>query len=175
VLLGAIIEKVSGQTYYDYIQDHIYSPAGMSSSGSFWKNNETPNLAIGYTNHDNVLKSNYDFLPIRGFPAGGGYSTVEDLFKFSQALLNHKLLNEEFTEQVTTGKIDMPPGKYGYGFIEYINNGVRRIGHNGGAPGINAAFAIFPTLGYVVIVMENLDPPAADRVAEFVGLRLPEK
>ena len=176
VLLGAIVEKISGQNYYDYIQQHIFYPAGMCSSGSYWKTEETQNLAIGYSLTEGSLKHNYDFLPMRGSPAGGGYSTVEDLFKFATSLLDNKLLNPEYTSLVTTGKVDLQETeKYAYGFFDQLDNGIRRFGHSGGAPGINSTLRIYPTSGYVVVVMGNFDAPAADKIADFIGLRLPEK
>lgn len=176
VLLGAIVENISGQSYYDYIEQHIFYPAGMCSSGSYWKTEETQNLAIGYSLTEASLKHNYDFLPMRGSPAGGGYSTVEDLFKFATSLLDNKLLNTEYTNLVTTGKIDLQETeKYAYGFFDQLDNGIRRFGHSGGAPGINSTLRIYPTSGYVVVVMGNFDPSAADRIADFIGLRLPEK
>lgn len=177
VLLGAIIEKISGESYYDYISKYIYLPAGMTSSGSYWKTEEIPNMAIGYTRSENSdLKNNYTFLPMRGSPAGGGYSTVEDLVRFANALLSYKLLNADYTNLVTAGKIDEQDNtKYAYGFEDNFENGVRWFGHNGGAPGINSALKIYPISGYIIAVMGNLDSPAASRVADFIGARLPAK
>lgn len=177
VLLGAIVEKVSGKNYYDYIRKHIYQPAGMTSSGSYWKTEEIPNMAIGYTRMDGSdLKSNYAFLPMRGSPAGGGYSTVEDLVRFARALLSHKLLNADYTDLITTGKIDTQGStQYAYGFEDHLENGVRWFGHSGGAPGINSTLRIYPKSGYIIAVMGNFDSPAADRIAEFIGARLPAK
>ncbi len=135
VLLGAIIEKVSGQSYYDYIREHVYQPAGMTSSDSYWKTEKIPNQAIGYTRvGTSQLHPNYDSLPMRGSPAGGGYSTVTDLLSFANALLNHKLLSENYLRLVTTGKAAAPGGKYAYGFEDQSEGGVRWFGHGGGAP-----------------------------------------
>ncbi len=176
VLLGAIIEKVSGQDYYNYIQEEIYQPSGMTSSGSYWKTEETPNMAIGYTLVDDHLENNYKFLPMRGSPAGGGYSTVEDLVCFAKALVSHALLTDEYTDLVTEGKVDMSRGgRYAYGFVDRFEEGVRWFGHGGGAPGINSALRIYPESGYVIVVMTNCDPCAADhadRVTGFIGARL---
>jgi CubicO group peptidase (beta-lactamase class C family) len=163
VLLGIIIERISGQSYYDYVQQYIFNPAGMFFSNSFWKTEEIENLAIGYTLERDVnLENNYYFLPMRESPAGGGYSNVEDLLRFANALLNNKLLNAEYTELLIKGKIDLQTEKYAYGFIDKSENGVRRFGHSGGAPGMNSTLRIYPVSGYVVIVMGNFDPPAAD-------------
>jgi CubicO group peptidase (beta-lactamase class C family) len=177
VLLGAVVEKVSGQGYYDYVRDHVYKPAGMTGSGSFFKTGKTPNLAVGYTSEDSPAPvNNFDTLPVRGSPAGGGYSTVEDLLRFATALREHKLLNEEYTNLVTTGRAAMGgSGRYAMGFGDFTVNGVRFYGHNGGAPGINSELRIYPASGYVVAVMANLDPPAASALAGFIGARLPAK
>jgi CubicO group peptidase (beta-lactamase class C family) len=177
VLLGAIVEKISGKNYYDYIREHIYQPAGMTSSGSYWKTEEIPNMAIGYTRKDGSdLKNNYAFLPMRGSSAGGGYSTVEDLVGFAKALLSHKLLNADYTDLVTTGKVDTQDStQYAYGFEDHLENGVRWFGHSGGAPGINSTLRIYPRSGYIIAVMGNFDSPAADRIAGFIGARLPAK
>lgn len=172
-LLGAVIEKASGQSYYDYIQTHIYDPIGMNSSGSYWKFKEIQNLAVGYSLIDNSLRNNDDFLPMRGSPAGGGYSTVEDLLKFAVSLLNHELLNADYTNLVTAGKVDVRENqKYAYGFYDQVQKGIRRFGHSGGAPGINSTLRIYPNSGYIVIVMGNFSPPIADRIADFIESQL---
>jgi hypothetical protein len=59
--------------------------------------------------------------------------------------------------------------------MDRTSNGVRSFGHGGGAPGMNGDLTIYPESGYVVAVVANLDPPAASRVATFIGNRLPEK
>ena len=66
-------------------------------------------------------------------------------------------------------------GKYGYGFGDETIGGVRCFGHGGGAPGMNGDLKICPQADYVVAVLANLDPPAAQRVSDFVLNRLPEK
>jgi D-alanyl-D-alanine carboxypeptidase len=175
LLLGLIIEKVSGQSYYDYVREHVYTPAGMTSTGSEPEDQAVPDRSIGYTKMDStVLKPNTDTLPWRGTSAGGGYSTVEDLAKFAAALENHKLLNAQYTEMLTTGKPGTPDNSYAYGFGDRKVNGIRCFGHGGGAPGMNGDLKICPANGYVVAVLANLDPPAAQRISDFIAERLPE-
>jgi CubicO group peptidase (beta-lactamase class C family) len=175
VVAGAIVERVSGMSYYDYIRKNIYQPAGMIGSDSYWKNKPTPNLAKGYASEDGPLHENLAWLPMRGSPAGGGYSTCEDLLRFATALTGHKLLDADHTNLVTTGKPGTPDERYGYGFGISNEGGVRSFGHGGGAPGINSDLKIFPASGYVVVVMGNYDPPAASRLSDFIGARLPAK
>jgi len=178
LLLGVIVEKVSGQGYYDYVRAHVYSPAGMTSTDSLPEDQEVPRRSVGYTKSGGSenWKPNTNTLPYRGTSAGGGYSTVEDLERFADALRNHKLLDEHYTELLTTGKADAGGGnKYAYGFMDRTSGGVRSFGHGGGAPGMNGDLTIYPESGYVVAVLANLDPPAAQRLAAFVGNRLPQK
>jgi len=177
LLLGVLIEKVSGQSYYDYVRDHIFKPAGMAATASEPEDQLVADRSIGYTRFTGGnLQPNTETLPYRGTSAGGGYSTVEDLLKFATALQRHKLLNPQYTEMLTTGKAATPNGsKYAYGFQDAMVNGTRCFGHGGGAPGMNGELKICPGPGYVVAVLANLDPPAASRVADFITNRLPVK
>ena len=176
LLLGVLIEKVSGQSYYDYVRDHIYKPAGMTGTASEPEEQQVPDRSIGYTRFTGGgLRPNTDTLPYRGTSAGGGYSTVEDLLKFATALQTHKLMNAQYTEMLTTGKVETPGGKYAYGFGDAIVNGTRCFGHGGGAPGMNGELKICPGPGYVIAVLANVDPPAASQVADFITNRLPVK
>jgi D-alanyl-D-alanine carboxypeptidase len=176
LMLGVIVERVSGKSYYDYVSENIYTPAGMTSSGSFPEDQNVPDRSIGYTQFGGgSLQPNIDTLPYRGTSAGGGYSTVEDFLRFANALTNHKLLNVQNTELLTTGKVDTPRGdKYAFGFMDSgAGTPMRHFGHGGGAPGMNGDLQIFPQSGYVIVVLSNLDPPAASRISDFIVNRLP--
>ncbi|HEV8188644.1 MAG TPA: serine hydrolase [Pyrinomonadaceae bacterium] len=176
LLLGVLIEKVSGQSYYDYVRDHIFKPAGMTGTDSEPEDQAVSDRSVGYTKFGgNGLQRNTDTLPYRGTSAGGGYSTVEDLSHFATALQTNKLLNAQYTELLTTGKVDTGRGKYAFGFQDEVINGTRCFGHGGGAPGMNGELKICPASGYVLVVLANLDPPAASRIADFVTNRLPAK
>jgi len=178
LLLGVIIEQVSDQSYYDYVADHVYKPAGMTSTGSLPEDQAVLDRSVGYTKlgGGSTWQPNTNTLPYRGTSAGGGSSTVEDLARFADALMNHRLLNAANTELLTTGKVATPSGeKYAYGFGDNLANGVRSFGHAGGAPGMNGDLEIFPESGYVIAVLANLDPPAAQRVSAFLTNRVPEK
>ena len=166
MVLGAIIERLSGQDYYAYIKEHVFAPAGMTSSGFYEPGKEIPNLAIGYTRmgpdgkRTEEIRDNIDRLEIRGGPAGGGYSTVGDLVRFHQALRNFKLLDREHTKLALEGKVDAGPiGRYGYGFGDSVSDGKHIVGHNGGWPGVAADFRMYPELGYTAVVLMNSDPP----------------
>jgi CubicO group peptidase (beta-lactamase class C family) len=156
VLLGSIVESVSGESYYDYVRKHVFEPAGMKNTDSYAASERVPDRAVGYTRDDErggpskgvgagraALHSNDGFLPARGSAAGGGYSTLDDLARFVEALRGGKLLGPE------NSALFVGP-----------NGG---LGIAGGSPGVNAALvAVGP---YTVVVLSNLDPPSAERVA----------
>ncbi len=177
ILLGAVIETVSGESYYDYVRKHVYAPAGMTSTGSEPENVAVPDRSIGYTEENGKLQPNTDTLPYRATSAGGGYSTVEDLLRFANALQQNKLLDAQRTQLLTTGKVDMPgvSRRYAYGFGDGMINGTRCFGHNGGAPGMNGDLDICPGNHYVVTVLANMDPDAAQKIEDFITNRMPEK
>ena len=147
IVLGLLIERLSGENYYEYVRRHIYEPAGMTQTGS-WRVDRWPaNTALGYTRGgqdappDAAVKRNTDFLPGKGSSAGGGYSTAHDLLRLLNALREHKVPNAPAAGMV---------------------------GIAGGAPGLNAAVEGDLPGGYDVIVLANLDPPAAERVARLI-------
>lgn len=169
LLLGAIIERVSGQSYYDYVDEHVFAPAGMRDSGSLPEDVAVPGRAVAYTRKDGAWRDAADTLPYRGTAAGGGYSTAGDLLKFARALLAGKLLSPELLAEATRNQTPW----YGYGFMAREQEGVRMFGHAGGAPGMNGDLRVYPDLGVVVVGLANVDPPAADRLVGYYLLRMP--
>ena len=174
VVLGLIIERLSGRSYYDYVKENIFKPAGMTRTDSFERDQKVDDLAVGYTNmgsegpQPGPKRVNTATLAGKGSSAGGGYSTVEDMLKFANALNANKLLTPEFTEIVFTGGGPQRPagaGKGGYGFMQNQMNGIRIVGNGGGGPGVNAMFRIYFGRGYTVVVLSNYDPPSAERIA----------
>ena len=167
ILLGLIVERVTGQSYYDYVREHVFKPAGMESTDSMPESTTVPDLSIGYTRRGGgPLRPNTDTLPPRGTSAGGGYSTVDDLMRFSQALLNHRLLDQLHTEQLTKGRVTAGYDiQYGHGF--FVQK--RWFGHGGGAPGMNGELRIYPESHHFVAVLANTDPPAAANIAIRIG------
>ena len=168
---------MSGQSYYDYVREHVFKPAGMSRTDSLPEHAQVEGRSMGYMRQDGKWALNTDTLPVRGTSAGGGYSTVMDLVAFANALTEHKLLNAEYTNLLITGKVEGGPGggKYAYGFSDNTADGVRWIGHGGGAPGMNGDLKFSPESGYIVAVLSNLDPPTASRASDFVASRLPAR
>jgi CubicO group peptidase (beta-lactamase class C family) len=141
VLLGMLVERLSGKDYYEYVRDNIYAPAGMTRTGAYPVDALPPNTAIGYTGAPFARERNTASLPGRGSAAGGGYSTAHDLMRFLQALREGKIASGP------------PPGS---------------VGIAGGAPGLNAIMEGDLPGGYDLIVMANMDPQAASQVGRAV-------
>jgi D-alanyl-D-alanine carboxypeptidase len=175
VLLGAVIENVTGQSYYDYVDQHVYAPAGMTRAGALPEDTAAPDLAIGYTNEVTGSEVNTSVLPYRGSPAGGGYATAEDLWRFATALTGQRLLDARRTELLTTGQTEAGWGGtcVAYGFFERTIYGIHAIGAAGGFPGMSADLVIYPDLGYVIAALANMDPDIAIEVSMFINNRLP--
>ena len=173
VLLGALIEQVTGGSYDDYVRDHVFRRAGMRSTGALPESVDVPDRAVGYlrASPGSDWVPNTDTLPWRGTAAGGGYSTVGDLLRFAQALDSGRLISEATLAEATRPHQQ----QYGYGFDVQGQGRLRSYGHGGGAPGMNGELRIFPQLGYVVVSLSNLDPPAASELVEFFTLRMPDQ
>lgn len=176
ILLGLLIERCSGRSYYEVVETEVFRPAGMTRTGSEPETSGVANLARSYMNPDGVLRDAGPTLPWRGSSAGGGYSTASDLLAFARALRNHVLLPADLMRQATTMQLPMPfrpNAGYGMGF-EILGEGrLQSFGHGGGAPGMNGMLKIFPALDVVTVTLANLDPPAAERVSDFFTSRMP--
>jgi D-alanyl-D-alanine carboxypeptidase len=173
VLLGALIERVTGGSYDDYVRDHVFRRAGMRFTGALPESVEVPNRAVGYmrSSPGSDWVPNIDTLPWRGTAAGGGYSTVGDLLRFAQVLDSGRLLSEAMLAEATRPHQQ----QYGYGFGVQGQGSLHSYGHGGGAPGMNGELRVFPELGYVVVSLSNLDPPAASELVESFTLRMPDQ
>lgn len=173
MLLGAVIERVSGMSYDDYIARRVLGPAGMTATNAGPGDSVVPGRAVGYMRQNGALVSNASTLPYRGTPAGGWYSTVGDLARFAAAVREHKLLDSAHTTLLYTGKVQGPVFKFAYGFIDQVVNGRRWVGHGGTAQGMSGELAFEPNGGYVAVALSNFDPPAAQRAQNFTLANVP--
>ncbi len=170
MLLGAIVQAASGLDYFDYMREHVYGPAGMTNSDCYDLDRPVPNLAEGYIRERAdggiAYRNNLFMHVIRGGPAGGGYSTVRDLFTFAEALRNDRLISAASRDTLWSLKPSSPD--YGYGFsIEELPTG-RVVGHSGGFPGINSLLDIHVDGGWTCATMSN----CGDAAAMTVGRRM---
>lgn len=142
IVLGLVIERLSGMSYYDYVRENIFKPAGMTNSAWFAVDELPANTARGYIGSGLGRTSNQAALPGRGSSAGGGYSNASDLLKFSLALRSNKL------------EIPNDEGSFPARF--------EGIGIAGGTEGVNALFIANGQTGYTIIILSNYDPPSAE-------------
>jgi CubicO group peptidase (beta-lactamase class C family) len=154
IVLGLIIERVTGEKYRDYVQKHIFIPADMKDTGFYTIDEKVANRATGYTlhGHDHELTErqvNTASLPGRPSSAGGAYATAGDLLRFVNALQANNLTSQKWTNWI-----------FGDSFE---GAGKPSLGIAGGAPGLNAAVEL--DKGWTVIAMSNYDPPSARMAA----------
>lgn len=153
VLLGAIIEKVSGQLYRTYIDENIFEPLEMKVTEIIYIEDIVPNIATGYyPKNADELQQNI-LVHGRACPAGGIFSTVHDLSKFDQGLKTEKILRSEFIEKMFEPSEANP--EYGSGWEILDINGHKVLGHSGGHYGIEAIFYRYVEEGYTIIVLSN--------------------
>ncbi len=162
-LLGRIIEKASGQNYFDYVQKNIFDVAGMKNT--YFEKLKTDNrFAKGYMLNASTgqYQTNEAEVSKIGGPAGGALTNISDLLSFETALKTNQLLSEKYFKEMTTMAVKGRMGiDYGLGIgLGTMPNGVQWIGHNGGAPGIAANFVWFVNSSYSVIVFMNQDAPS---------------
>ena len=172
LLLGVVVEHISGDSYYDYVRNHIFIPANMTNSDFFEKDRPVSNRATGYikefTNSGVRWQNNRFTRVMKGGPSGGSYSTVEDLLNFDIAIRNHRLLKPKYTQMILSAKPELNSPFYGYGF--FINESpVGRIAsHGGDGSGISCQYKMYLDIGYTVIILSNYNVPAASIVEEVI-------
>jgi CubicO group peptidase (beta-lactamase class C family) len=173
LVLGKVIEQVTGQSYYDYVRENIYRPAGMTGSDCYELDRVNPHLAVGYEKDftdDGVSFRNNIFLHVlRGGPQGGGYSTVEDLLKFDLALRAGKLVGAEYVKLLLSAKPELNSPDYGYGF--QVDSERHIAGHSGGFEGISSNLDMFLGSGFTAVVLSNYGGasfPVVEKMRELV-------
>jgi D-alanyl-D-alanine carboxypeptidase len=164
IVLGLIVERITGTSYYDHVRTSIFEPSGMTNTAAYELDADVPNLAVGYTrvaidgSELDEITDYYFAMPMRGGPSGGGFSTVEDLLAFGNALLGHRLLSPESTELLLEGKVRLSEqAQYAYGFFDRVLENQRVVGHSGGAPGVCCMMDIYLDRGYTLVVLSNSD------------------
>ncbi|MBS1794930.1 MAG: serine hydrolase [Acidobacteria bacterium] len=161
ILLGQLVEKVSGQTYEAFLKENIFGPLKMNDTGYDTWTTLVPNRARGYSRRGaEVVNAAYSD---RGIPfaAGGLYSTVEDLYKWQASFDGEQILKKASIEAAFT-----PDKKnYGYGWGTGVWNGRKLVAHSGGIDGFSSHIFKFTDDRAAVIVLLNTDAVLAQTVA----------
>lgn len=173
VLLGYIIEKVSGKTYPEYIVDNIFKPLGMKNS---YYGDHLPiikNRVSGYEPAKDGV-ANADFLSMtQPYAAGSLLSTVEDLFKWHHAVHSYKLVKKEILDKafISSKLVNGKPTNYGYGWFMGNLQGSPTIEHGGGINGSLTNAIYLPKEDVFVTVFSNCTcKPPSDVSTEIAGL-----
>jgi D-alanyl-D-alanine carboxypeptidase len=172
LLLGRIVEKVSHERYVDYVEHHVFAPAGMKASGFDTLDDITPKLAVGYF-HDGLFSSDWKAdwmkIPFKGDPAGGGHSTNADLLRFAQALRAGKLVRPATLDKMFDGAVPAGPGSYAAGFGDRLSHGRHVRGHAGGIEGTDANLQMVWGTDAAVALTSNQGPGQSWMLAEHIA------
>jgi CubicO group peptidase (beta-lactamase class C family) len=180
VVLGAVVERLTGQSWYELLERRIYPAAGMGASGHFLYHDLPERVAIGMRYHqDDHLglaprRPNDDFLGYRGNACGGGYATVADMTGYLRALRDGRMLDRAVLDQMV---VQQPGGlgEYGLGFmVEPLAPGRTLIGHGGGGPhsGVDGMNGIIWETGWAFSLLGNYDAPFAGTIADDIATML---
>jgi len=158
LLLGLLLETVSGQTYEGPLENRIFAPLGMTSTRLLDAGAVVPRLARGYTWEDGAFRNGPELIGAVEFSTGGLVSTVHDLARWAAALGSPRLLQAATWAEAWT---PAPVGEavYGMGFALRPVEGRRHVGHTGGGPSAATTLSVFPDDGLAVIVLTNADQP----------------
>ncbi|MEV7239149.1 serine hydrolase domain-containing protein [Streptomyces sp. NPDC051020] len=172
-----IVEAVTGTTYWDYVEEHIFKRCGMTSSAFYTRPQWLTDKDIAHpymtladgsqvdavrnldksSPNPNVLGDN----PGRAFidaPGDGGFATAPDLVRFAHALGDGTLLDRPWADVLTGAKIPRGPASFGaYGIPVSIVNGQWKYQRAGGNPGVAANWTIYPYTGWVGVILSNID------------------
>ena len=165
VLLGYLIEKISGQSYEKFLQENIFTPLGMKDSGYDSNFAVIARRATGYApSPDGPVAAGFIHMSIP-FSAGALYSTTEDLLRWEQGLFSGKVLSAASLQKMTTPfKSD-----YAFGLLVHTDKGQKRIEHNGGIEGFNTSMSYYPEDKLTVVVLGNLNGPAPDQIVPVLA------
>jgi D-alanyl-D-alanine carboxypeptidase len=169
IILGRIVEVISGETFEEYVHNHIFTPARMRAT-SFVNCTETSDdTAIGYVEVNGKTVRNCATLPARGFPAGGQVSIARDMLRFVEALKSGVLLKPKtFAVAIKPQHEFMGLGFFATGYGRDVSSRDFRWGHGGSADGICTDVRTYPETGETIIVLSNRDAPTCYDISNLL-------
>ena len=177
-LLGIVIEKASGKSYWQFLDERIFKPLGMTATRSTDPQPIVPNRASGYEWKNDHFENRPVLLPAIGFSAGSLLSTVEDMGKWDVALYGEKLLKKSRLDQMWTATMAKDgadaPFNYGFGWFIDSYHGHRLVQHSGGTPGFSSVVYRFLEDKLTIIILTNHSDRIVDQLAiDLAGICLP--
>lgn len=162
IILGLIVERVSGFSFTDYVERFIFKDAGMNHSGFFEMDDLPDSVALGYIEKpDGSWKTNIYSVPAKGGSDGGAYVTAKEMSCFWEALMSNQLLSKGMTKKLLTPRVEVDTTKnihYGYsGYMEMEANksNVKKFILMGYDPGVNFRGVYYPATGLTISVCSN--------------------
>ncbi|GAA4312978.1 serine hydrolase domain-containing protein [Compostibacter hankyongensis] len=158
VLLGLVVEKVSGMPFKDFLRQRIFTPLKMTQTTVNSMTGSIPDRAYGYNLRDGGLKKEDQSLYSYLLGDGGIYSSVDDFYKWDQALYTPKLVKPATLKEIfTESSKETPTSAYGYGWYIDEKFGEKRVSHSGGTTGFSSYYVRYPDIRFSVIVFANQD------------------
>ncbi|MDF0714696.1 serine hydrolase [Muricauda sp. 334s03] len=169
-ILGYIIEKASGMSYADFVVQRIFEKLGMSSSYYASHSRVVPNRASGYHKREAYINSRHISYSIP-FASGSLMSTVDDMFKWWEAIKNHELLSKETTNKAFTNYMLNNGGQtdYGYGWHVKTLNGTKSFEHGGSIFGYKSMGVYLPKEDIYVIGLSNCDCNSPTKITRDIA------
>jgi CubicO group peptidase (beta-lactamase class C family) len=170
VILGRIVERVSGQTWEAYVQQHLFVPAGMRESATMAQEDRLADMARGYVYAQGRAAASKPIAESWASSAGGIVSTADDLRLWGEALSSGRIISASDYELLTspTKLADGSTTAYGFGMKVDRFEGQPRIWHDGNTNGFDGSDQFFPSQGVRIIVLTNTLAAGSDAIAEHV-------
>src|SRR5947209_20163953 len=177
-LLGMIIEKASGKSYWQFLDERIFKPLGMRATRNTDPQPIVPNRASGYEWKNNRFENRPVLLPAIAFSAGSFLSKAEDMAKWDAALYSEKLLKKSSLEQMWSAQVTKDgvalPFNYGFGWFVDRYHGHRLVQHSGGTPGFSSVIYRFIDDRLTILILTNHSDMIVDQLAiDLAGICLP--
>jgi CubicO group peptidase (beta-lactamase class C family) len=171
IVLGYIIEQVSGQSYEDFLQQSISTPLSLHNTGY---DHNSSSLAVGYPDGHSTLPAEFIDMSVP-YAAGALYSTVEDLYRWEQALSTEQLVPWAYLDEMFAPHAAIPESwgwSYGYGWFITEERGRPMNVHEGGIPGFATIIARYPDDHVTIIVLSNQENTDVGRIQDFLSKKI---
>jgi CubicO group peptidase (beta-lactamase class C family) len=176
-LLGYIVEKVSGQSYGDFLRDRFFQPLRMAHTGVYRKHLGLPHEAVGYSLGTNGFEPPFYIDPSWNGGDGALYSTLEDLYRWNEGIFNGQVLDAASLKAVftpvaiTASQLNSGDG-YGFGWFIGRYRGLRDISHGGEVPGFSCTLLRLPDERFTVVVLANSQPGRPNATPKFLAYQM---
>ncbi len=170
-LLGSIIERVSGKSYEDFLQEAIFLPLKLSNTG-YDHNSDT--LAVGYADGYSVLPAHYIDMSIP-YAAGALYSTVEDLYAWNQSLYTEQLVPQKYLDEMFAPQVKIGEAgeyAYGYGWVMGKERGHAFVAHTGSIEGFSSIIMHYPEEQVTIIILSNQNNNDVELINEIISKKI---